>query len=203
MIAVFFAAPLLAAHLFSGAQTREVAARGVVVRAFARDHGREPTTATLQIRRGGVTQTIDLRPRDVGASMLLGSIAIVDVNFDGYPDVTVLREFGAKWGAIDAFVYDPRARRFRATTPIARSIARLTNASFDEKRHAITTHYAGPANPERVTYAVDHDRLRVVASCRFLNPLDPRVGTLVRTRGGRTTYTKVRLGSTDLDPCAP
>ena len=103
--------------------------------------------------------------------MLLRSIAIVDVNFDGHPDVTVLREFGAKWGALDAIVFDPHTQRFTTATPIARAIARLANATFDEQHKTITTRDVGPTNPERVTYAVDHDRLRAVS----VVPLPQRV----------------------------
>jgi hypothetical protein len=203
MLAMFIAGPLVAAHVASGVQTREIARRGVVVRAEAREDAAGRTHARIRIRRGRTVQTFELSPRYVDASMLLESIAIVDVNFDGHADVTVLREFGAKWGALDAFVFDARRGRFSATSRIARAIASLTNATFDEKRRAITTHDIGPSNPERITYAVDHDRLRVVASCRFLNPFNPRIGTLVRTRGSRTTTTTVRLGPADVDPCAP
>ena len=201
MLTLFFAAPLIATHLFSGAQQHEVSGHGIVVRAVARTvHGE--TEARLEIRRGRSVQTIDLHGREVAPAMLLQSIAIVDVNFDGHPDVTVLREWGAKWGARDAIVFDPHTQRFTTTTPIARAIARLANATFDETHKTITTRDIGPSNPERVTYAVEHDRLRTVSSCRFLNAFDPRVGTLVQTTGARTTTRTVRLGPIDVDPCA-
>jgi len=200
MLTLFFAAPLVAAHLATGAHVREVSGHGVVVRAVAREvHGE--TEARLEIRRGRAVQTIDLHHREIGALILLQSIAIVDVNFDGHPDVTVLRELGAKWGASDAFVFDPRTSSFTSASRIARAIGNLTNATFDEKHQTITTRNIGPSNPERITYAVERDRLRVVSSCRFLNPFDARVGTLVRTTGRRTTYQELRLGASDLAPC--
>jgi hypothetical protein len=202
MVTFFLVAPVLAAQLFTGAHTREVRARGLVVRAVAREDARG-TSARLEIRRGAAAQTIDLAPRDVGADTLLASIAVVDVNFDGRPDVTVLRELGAKWGAVDAFVFDARTRRFSDESPVARAIGRLSNATFDPAHATITTHDIGPSNPSRVTYKIEHGVLREIASCRFLNPFDEHVGTLVRARGGHVTFTKLRLGAVDVDPCGP
>ena len=57
----------------------------------------------------------------------------------------------------------------------------------------ITTHTPGA----RVTY-VDG---RESSSCRFVSGTDPRVGTLVRTSHGKTTYAMVRLGPVDGSPC--
>ncbi len=60
--------------------------------------------------------------------------------------------------------------------------------------HTITTHSPGA----RITY-VDG---REASSCRFLSPTNPRVGTLVRTAHGKTTYAMVRLAPSEVDPCA-
>ena len=194
-------APLLAANLFTMGQAREVRGHGLTVLATARE-GRRGTDAQIEIRRAGsAPQRIELRDRETSAAMLLQSIEIVDANFDGHPDVRVAREFGAKWSASDVFLYDPRTRRFTASTPLARAIGRLANATFDARRRTITTHDIGPSEPSRVTYAVEGAALRETSSCRFLNPFDARVGTLVRTSGGRTTLTKLRLAQSDVSPC--
>ena len=201
MATVLALAPLLVTQLFTGAQFREVRAHGVVVRATAHET-KDGTEARLEIRRGsGAPQIIELRGRDPGASMLLHSIEIVDANFDGHPDLVVVREFGAKWFSVDAFLFDPHTGRFSASSPLARAIGALANATFDARHAAITTRDIGPSSPSRVTYAVDRGRLREIASCRFLNPFDPRVGTLVRKTGEHTTVTHVRLGSSDVAPC--
>ena len=57
----------------------------------------------------------------------------------------------------------------------------------------ITTRSAGA----RVTYVDGHE----TSSCRFISPTNPRVGTLVRTIHGKTTYAMVRLGPFDGSPC--
>ncbi len=59
--------------------------------------------------------------------------------------------------------------------------------------HTITTRSPGA----RVTYT----DARETSSCRFVSPTNPRVGTLVRTANGKTTYAMLRLGPGDGDPC--
>ena len=59
--------------------------------------------------------------------------------------------------------------------------------------HTVTTR----APNARTTY-VDG---REVSSCRFVAPVMARVGTLVRTSAGRTTFTKLTLGFGDGNPC--
>ncbi len=202
MSSVLFVAPLLAAHLTMPAHTREVRGSGLVVRAAATESHNE-TSAQIEVRAAGASQRITLDHREVSAERLLASIEIVDANFDGHPDVVVLRESGAKWGSLDVFLYEPRTRRFSNASPVARALSRLSNATFDGAHHAITTRDIGPSNPSRVTYAIDGVSLREIASCRFLNPTDARVGTLVRSHGGASTFKTVRLGSIDIDPCGP
>jgi hypothetical protein len=188
-------APLLAAHLASAftpsGAAREVNAHGLVVRAAATEN-RGLTEATFDVRGRGISQQVRVERRDVSAPMLLASIEIVDANFDGYPDV-VIRE--------SVFLFDPRARHFSATSPLARSIASLPHVTFDGAHKTITTRDVGPSNPSRVTYVIDGVRLRMIDSCRFVNPSAERVGTLVRTHGGEATYTKLRLAPSDVEPC--
>ena len=201
MATVLVFAPLLAAQVLAMGHAREVRGHGLTVRAAARDT-RHGTDVQIEIRRdGAAAQRIELRGRDLGAIALLQSIEIVDANFDGHADVIVGRELGAKWISVDAFLFDARTHRFSASSPLARAIGQLANASFDERRRAITTRDIGPSDPSRVTYAIRGERLSEISSCRFLNPLDPRSGTLVRKTGARTTVTHVRLGTSDVNPC--
>jgi hypothetical protein len=82
-------------------------------------------------------------------------------------------------------------------------LSQLPYSTFDSRTHTITTRERGPRNPSRVTYAVERGgALREIASCRFLNPIDARVGTLVRMKNGHTTYTEARLAPGEQDPCA-
>jgi len=199
---VLFVAPLLAAHLYAQAHAREIRAHGVVVRAAASE-SRGETSMKIELHARGKSQTIALDHRELGADRMLASIEIVDANFDGHPDVIVLRESGAKWGSYDVFLFDPSTSHFSSASPLARSLSQLSNATFDVARRVVTTRDIGPSNPSRVTYAIEGAQLREIASCRFLNATDAHVGTLVQSRAGKTTYKTLRVGAFDLDPCAP
>lgn len=190
MASVLFVAPLLAAHLISHGQSREIRAHGVVVRATATESG-GVTHAELDVRSGGATQHVTVDSRDLGALRLLASIEVLDANFDGRLDVRV---------GSDVYLSDGHA--LSKDSPLARELSRLGNARFDARARTITTRSTGPSNPSRVTYVIERSTLREIASCRFLNPMDPHIGTLVRTRGEHATYTKTRLAPGEGDPCA-
>lgn len=190
--------PLLAAQLASPSLVREVRGGGLVVRAAARAQG-DALDAEIDVRGPGISQRIRLGRREMSAQRLLSSVRILDVNFDGHPDVVVLREWGAKWASLEVFLYDPATRRFSSGSPLARALSGLSNADFGH--HAITTHDIGPSNPSSVTYVIEGDRLRVTDACRFINPMNEHSGTLVRTHGAHTTYTHLVLGPGDISPC--
>jgi hypothetical protein len=193
--------PLLAANLASPGVVREIRGAGLVVRtaAYARD-GR--TEGEIDVRGPGIAQRIRLR-RDVtiGPHMLIASVRIVDANFDGHPDIVMLRDWGATYGMLDVFLYDATTRRFTNASALARALSHLANADIVPAHHAITTHDLGPSNPSSTTYAIDAGRLRIVESCRFLNGMSDRSGTLVLTRGAHSTYTHLRLAPGDVAPC--
>jgi hypothetical protein len=189
-------------HLIMPLHAREVRARGLVVRVSATERA-GVTRGELDVRANGIVQHIDLTDRNVPAEALLASVDIVDANFDGHPDIVVVRELGAKWTRVDVFLFDPKSHHFAATSGLSRAIATLSNATFDATHRTITTRDVGPSNPSRVTYAIDGASLRMVDSCRFINPGAEHVGTLVRTHGTESTYTKLRLSPFDVEPCGP
>ena len=180
MSPLFFAGPLLVAHFVT--PSREIRSHGIVVHA---------TPTEIEVTAHGTTQRIPLGSHGISPWMLLQSIEIVDANFDGSPDISVLR---------DVFLWD--GHRFTNDSHLARELSNLSNATFEPRTHTITTRNIGPSNPSRITYTVDRSGLRELTSCRFLNPMDEHVGTLVRTRNGHATYTKARVGANEQDPCA-
>jgi len=226
MTPAFVLGPLLVAHALGSTLEATLPQRdthhgGVTVHAVARPRADGTVTARLDVKAEGATQTIDLRPRAMSPEMLVGSVQIVDANFDGHPDIVVLREFGAKssrtpersegsvanveWGQSDVYLFDPRSRRFSNASPLARELGRLSNVTFDALHQRITAHDIGPSHPSRQVYTLAGGGLRLAESCTFLNDRDEHVGTLVRSRlvGGavRSSFTKVSLGPTDVDPC--
>src|SRR5215472_17122881 len=53
-------------------------------------------------------QTIEVSTR-AGASNFRNSFTVIDVNLDGYLDIAVLDEFGAKWGRQNYWLFDKRS----------------------------------------------------------------------------------------------
>jgi hypothetical protein len=192
MASVLFFAPLLAAHILMQGETREIGAHGVAIRAAAAVRDGH-TVAQLEVRAFGTKQRIDLPPRASSPEALLASIEVVDANFDGAPDLVV---------GGDVYLYDARAHKFSNASPLAAELSRVPNARFDAQARTVISRTSGASNPSRVTYAIERGSLREIAACRFLNPTEARVGTLVRSRGGHTTYTPVRLAPSESDPCA-
>ena len=204
--------PLLVAHVLASTSEATLPHRhlhrgAITVDAVGRPQADGSTVGRLEVKMPGASQSIELRPRWMSAEMLAASVHMIDVNFDGHPDLVVLREFGAKWAASDVFVFDARTHRFSDASPLARELSRLPNVGFDAKRRLVTSYDIGPNRPSREVYDVTAGGLHLTESCAFLNDGDPRVGVLVRSRladgAMHATYTRLRLGPSDLAPCGP
>jgi len=74
-------------------------------------------------------QKIDVSTR-AGASNLTRSFTAEDVNFDGFLDIAVFHEFGAKWGRVDYWLYDKHTGRF-IRDPLTRELKRMTFAEME------------------------------------------------------------------------
>lgn len=60
---------------------------------------------------GALVQSLEVENR-YGPEMLARWFEVRDVNFDGYLDIAVLREFGAKWGRQTWWVFSPASGKF-------------------------------------------------------------------------------------------
>jgi hypothetical protein len=84
-----------------------------------------------------------------------------DVNFDGFLDISVMKEFAGKWGSDWWWIYDPASGKF-VQNELARELSEFKSngIDFDAKKHEISTHYlivACPGVGER--YRVEQNRL--------------------------------------------
>lgn len=94
------------------------------------EHGDRHPIGRVEISRGdsdAILQTLTVEA-DVGASWLTRSFKAEDVNFDGYLDIAVLKDFGAKWGSYGYWLFDKRSGRF-VTNSLT---AALGSLSFNE-----------------------------------------------------------------------
>jgi hypothetical protein len=86
----------------------------------------------IEISRGSarsILQTIEVQSY-ADASWLTQSFRAEDINFDGYLDISVLDDHGAKWGSFNYWLFDERTGHFIVNS-LARELRRL---KFNEKR---------------------------------------------------------------------
>jgi hypothetical protein len=96
------------------------------------------------------------------------SLHAEDINFDGYPDIGVLVEYGAKWGSESFWVFDPTAGRF-IENDLTRQLRELkpNGYEFDARKYEIRIpHLTAPwcRNTEDRYTVEDHDRLVLMHS---------------------------------------
>lgn len=98
-------------------------------------------------RDDGMPQVIDVVSH-ADASMFAANCHVVDVNFDGLPDLVTLAEFGASWGRWEMHVLDPATRRL-VRDPLARTLSGVRAASleFDAATRTITARHTSLAAP--------------------------------------------------------
>jgi hypothetical protein len=84
-----------------------------------------------------------------------------DLDFDGYTDLAVIREFGAKWGRYQVWRFDPHRRRF-VQTRLTRALGRLPNLEANHARQELRTFSIGPCDPWTRRYRVVGGRLHPV-----------------------------------------
>ena len=102
------------------------------------------------------------------------SLHAEDINFDGYLDIGVLVEYGAKWGSESFWVFDPAAGKF-TENDLTRKLRGLkpNGYEFDARKHEIRIpHLTEPwcRNTEDRYTVEDHDRLVLMHSEEAKHP---------------------------------
>ncbi len=119
------------------------------------------------------------------AAAVLASLELVDLDFDGWLDVRVLRERGAKWATHTARLFDPRSQGL-VDGEIPRKLASLPNVEVDAEARLLVSRTIGPADPSFAAYRPEGGDLALVRSCVFRTELGAAArGTLVVTENGR------------------
>ena len=83
-----------------------------------------------------------------------------DVNFDGYLDISVVREGAGTWASRDYYVFDPQSGRF-ITTDLTRDLGQLKNngVNLDWKNHEIQATFIFGLCGGVDIYRLENDRL--------------------------------------------
>jgi hypothetical protein len=155
------------------------------------DHDGLVKNATLEVTNPGdkkqrVTK-ITLGPLPAHESLVLASFELVDVDFDGYLDLRVLRDWGSKWSRHTYLGYDRKADAFRSTE-LAQKLSRIPNVTVSPKTERLVTQTLGLSDPTYASYAVVAGSLRLERECAFtMTPGSASEGTLrARLRNGET-----------------
>lgn len=109
-------------------------------------------------------QKIDVRTK-AGVSSLTRYFRAEDVNFDGFLDIAVLYDFGAKWGSVNYWLYDKRTGRF-ITSSLTRELKRITHADkeLDNKTKTIRfVSYVGTC-PQNESYKIMNRHLVLIGT---------------------------------------
>jgi hypothetical protein len=128
---------------------------------------------------GGKTEALSFRT-EAGLEMFRRVSYLADVDFDGYLDLVVLRDFGAKFAGYDVRRFDPATGRFVADA-LARRIGKLVNLTVDRERRRLLSYSMGPSAPYEESFRVERGRLVLEESCR----VDEEQATVERTRDGK------------------
>ncbi len=155
------------------------------------DHDGLVKNATLEVTNPGDKKQriakISMGPLPAHESLVLASFELVDVDFDGYLDLRVLRDWGSKWSRHTYLGYDRKADAFRSTE-LAQKLSRIPNLTVSPKTERLVTQTIGPSDPTYASYAVVAGSLRLERECAFTMTLgSASEGTLrARLRNGET-----------------
>jgi hypothetical protein len=111
----------------------------------------------------GPPQSIEIWSH-VGVSWVFQTFYAEDVNFDGYQDIGILSDHGAKWGRIRYWLFDPASGRF-VTNRLSRELSRLgaNERRLDPGSRTITVeHLTFGEAPVSETYRVGKNGLTLI-----------------------------------------
>jgi hypothetical protein len=118
---------------------------------------------------------------DAQTSLVLPSFELVDVNFDGYLDVRVLRERSSKVTMHSYLTYDKTTDAFLSST-LTQSLGRLENVAVDGKALRVVSQSSSPARPVYASYTVTNNALSLERECSFTMLLGSQEAGTLRAR---------------------
>ncbi len=86
-----------------------------------------------------------------------------DINFDGFTDIGVVVDGGAKWGSYQYWIYDQKTGKF-ITSPVTEDFRRITSngMTFDKERKQIIVVGLFGTGESRKLYQFKNGRLNIV-----------------------------------------
>jgi hypothetical protein len=137
-----------------------------------------PVARAASDGRTRAPQVVTLGPLLADRALVMSSFELLDVDFDGFLDVRVLRDFGAKWARHAYRAFDPRTGMF-VDTDVSRQLEHFANVTVLNEEKRIESESLGPAAPSWTRYLVAGRRLQAERSCTFVPSEGMPGGTLV------------------------
>ncbi len=107
------------------------------------------------------TQVLTIPRNSWQADSLANTFDVHDINFDGYADIGVAEDGGAKWASYQYWVFDPKSGMFISST-LTEEFRKLifNEIVFDKKQHhIITNNFYGTLLAEKNIYVVQDNHL--------------------------------------------
>lgn len=112
----------------------------------------------------GARQIINLDPNLFRAQDAPLTFTVSDINFDGFLDVGIIVDGGAKWAMYQYWTFDPKTGQF-IISPIAKEFRKIgfNDIRFDaQHKQIITNNFEGVLFALKQVYAVVGDHLKLV-----------------------------------------
>jgi hypothetical protein len=147
-------------------------------------------------RTDALVQSLEVTGRG-GPESFLRFFEVKDLNFDGYLDLGVQREFGAKWERQTWWVFDPRSERF-VSNDLTRALGDISSNGLEldgAKHNILAGHMGDPVcGGTQDIYHVEDGRRLVLMHQETIDP-DADGGCTLTTRdrtAGQMQVTSVR-----------
>ncbi len=125
------------------------------------------TNGYIEIFRNGEKtpyQRIELDPTLMFATNVPEWFTLRDINFDGFSDIGIIAEAGAKWGSYQYWIFDQTSEQFRIT-PLTDDLRKLTfnTIQFDSmaKQIMVDNFYNGITGTKKDTYLYQDGHLHL------------------------------------------
>jgi len=159
--------------------TLDISATGRIGKVVVNNEaGAKTQTLNCALFRGwgakiAVDADMTARILDSHAETFVSGFKATDLDFDGLPDLSAIRDFGAKWATYCVWLFDPTQGRF-IQNALSRQMEDLENLTVETERHQIVAFTIGPTYPNRDEYRIDgrsaihaQRRLLAVRSCEL------------------------------------
>lgn len=134
---------------------------------------------TISKAKNQTLQTLALRVTETRPEVTLCDVRVEDVNFDGYLDIAVVTDFGAKWAGFKYWLYDPKTGRY-VSNHLTRQLSKLWAGEilFDRPTRTVSVRNYVFDGVVHEVFKVNHNHLILLQQERINANEDPAKSTV-------------------------